>query len=490
MSDVVLATLATGSKQQDGPVEQAIRHNRHDVLNFLLDRGMKANVRDLSVFYQCGRDGHLDMIERFVDDHLALAQANSGTRMEILKQALNGAWMSGNLQVAEYVEKIIGSGDMRTICKEMALSYKRAFSNGRLEFFKKVYEWLGANHKDIKGRHKNPFWDWKGFIESGGQVEMVEWMMSKSFAVDMESALIAAVTHGNLALARWITLPKQLEELMCMAISNNHLDMVKYLHKECGITFDGVENSLANITLEMLEYLADNRPDNKPIGLAKVRLNTWPDRRWLDALTRAGMPMDDRFIEFMIVNLDMDEILNILGSDEQTIAKLSTTHMVDTAIDERIDNVKWMLDQNDLSNHVIDRAIKRGHTEIVEYLVERKGFKATPPDFGLAIHYGNVDILKLLVKSNQGVMAVNTSSIGLLAVVQGGLRNMARYLFQQRPHTNEELSIYLNKAKLKRQASTYIAIHSCRNKTIPIYLPDEHNVPLTPIDGYNLSQRD
>eukprot|EP01133_Synstelium_polycarpum_P020262 gene20262-24300_t len=310
-----------GSVQDTGtiycPVGEAIRYNRHDVLTYLIEKGMTMNSDNMTVIIKCQ---HVDMIARLVNDHSCMQPTSEHIVQDILKNVLFGAWETGSIDLAEYVERNMGRDKIMKLCEDMGLSLRSAFKTGNLEFFKKVCSWTD------QCLGKETYWDWESFIEAGGQVEMVEWMMSAGLTVEMDDILLASVMHGHLALAKWTTLSKHhFADLMRVAVLHNHIDMVRYLHRECGCDFDEVSTDQVDISLDVLEYLADNRPQDKPILFTNIRVNTWSDIGWLNALQRVGMPTTcDRYLEFMIVNMDMNEILEALGNDEETISKLSS----------------------------------------------------------------------------------------------------------------------------------------------------------------------
>eukprot|EP01133_Synstelium_polycarpum_P015971 gene15971-18992_t len=473
------------------PMEQAVAHNHHHVLTYLVDQGMKMSKREMTVVVECGAKGHLDMIKRLVDDHSFITSSDDNTRMLILRYAMCGAWKSGNMQIVDYVESMVGDVMQDDIFTSSYMNYKTAFKTGNLEFFKKVYQWLGPDHADFG----DPNWNWEAFIKADGQLEMIQWMADKMFALDVEGILLSAVRYGSVALAMFCPLSKLSPRLMGLAVDRGHLDMVHYLHAECENDFQGVNTRLSTISLDVLEYLAANRPQDQPIEFTDLKLNTWPDRRWVSALQSVGMPMCDRYIEFMIVNLDMDEIIKLLGKD---VANLISVNMLNVAIGhDRLEHVKWILENETsmemtLTMHALDRAIEYEKPMIVEYIVENnKSIRIGLQEFGLAVQRGDVDMLKYLVISNGGVLAVNTSALGILGAVQNGHSNLVNYLFLQRPHTNGELSVYLDNAKNNSNLSTYINIHNSRNQSSPIDLLKDnlntYSIPLTPIEGYILN---
>eukprot|EP01133_Synstelium_polycarpum_P009128 gene9128-10704_t len=338
------------NRPTQNPLEWAIMHGHDDALSYLLDKGLRVRSSNLQFVIECGKRGSVEMIAKLLGDESPMKDVDQ-VRVDILKYALFGAWIVGGVEVAEFVERSMVAADVKIVdyLKAMNLSVKRAFCNGNAKFFQMACGWLGLEELS------DPEWDWHGFSKCQGQVELIDWIYQHVDNIDFQNntSLYEAVRYGHIELVKWIVAKMPSLDigklgLISVAIENNRLDMLVYLHQVCKCPIEYTLGDVLEVymSLETIEYLAGNWPRDKKFKPSDIQLNSRPDRRWIIALDRLGASTSDpAYHSFLVVNFQLDEIKLLVDTGKIPIQSFTTLELQELAIRHgRLDLLKWMLD--------------------------------------------------------------------------------------------------------------------------------------------------
>eukprot|EP01133_Synstelium_polycarpum_P015977 gene15977-18999_t len=437
----------------------AIPRNRVAVAEYLMEQGETMDYSHCDVFKTCGELGYLDIVTCMLDRIYALTwkreknalrqvfTTNNKIKLEVLRLVLEGAVSAANMPVIDFVEAQLKQLEPdTTIGQYMAanrIGLSKAVASGDLVFVRKVIEWVGHG---IRENLEVQVIDWKRVVERKCSIEFIEWALLHGSGDEMDplSVIREAVVCDRLDLVKWIVAnrPEVAEAGWTsmagnMAVIYQRMDILAYLHEECGVKVEEMTRDYREMSLDIFEYVASHRTKDRPLTPSHFSINKWSERRWVEAVKLAGFPTAEVYVMVLIANLDVSELIKLADSGNVPMTQILTSGVRAVAAQKGcLDHLQWLLghhnkavakDQYDLElERLLLLAAQAGHIEVAKYLIETEGATVRDTVILDVILINQLPMLKYLLSRNPEALAnINTNAQQLLlvqlsGVVQGG----------------------------------------------------------------------
>eukprot|EP01133_Synstelium_polycarpum_P012403 gene12403-14555_t len=392
------------------PVQQAIMYGHEKVLAYLTRNGVKMVYRHSDAFVAIGRNANLAMIRQVLGDQTPFVWGefvpgrHTRVRREILQHILTGASMSGRENIIRLIQSehkaIAPNESFRCFSSQRIVNL--AFGSGNLEVF-----------LNLVG-HADPLVDFtmEEFIANRGDLSLLQWLYDACGSSIKPQWIQLAVKGGYLDMVKWLlerTTPP--EDLMSVALVLGDLPMIRYLHEDIGLPLVfGLYSLNQPMPLATFEYVVSK--NQQPMSHLPIGLNEQPDRRWIDVIGRSGVPKNDVYVKFMVINNTLQELVEMVESGEIGIPSLTTDYVrLVAAKHGRLAHLEWILSKQRVDNRhlmaLVTEAITYGQLKVVDYLINTSGglqHLIYYQHIALAIKHDHRTVLSYLISANPDIL--------------------------------------------------------------------------------------